>query len=160
MSGIVFANTQAQGTQSGDETQITSGEFWPVIDINHLRQVMRIDNNATSARVYHTATEAVAHVNSQLRGYRLAATQSGITHLSNTTEETINSQSVQTTRYTRAVYCYTKALLLEKYADTDATGKTGTRAEAKQEQAEDYRRDAHFAVADILGRRRCDDALI
>ncbi len=81
-------------------------------------------------------------------------------HLSNTTEETINSQSVQTTRYTRAVYCYTKALLLEKYADTDATGKTGTRAEAKQEQAEDYRRDAHFAVADILGRRRCDAALI
>ena len=71
MSGIVFANTPAQGTQSGDETQITSGEFWPVIDINHLRQVMRIDNNATSARVYHTATEAVAHVNSQLRGYRI-----------------------------------------------------------------------------------------
>lgn len=160
MTGIVFANTPAQGKQTPAEAHIESGPFWPQIDLNQMRSIMRIDNNTTSERLYHSAIEATAHVNSQLRGYRLAAQQAGHTRLSETGDETINGQSTQETHYHRAVYCYTKAQLLEKYADTDATGHTGTRAEAKQEQAEDYRREAHFAIAAILGRRRCDAALI
>jgi len=50
--------------------------------------------------------------------------------------------------------------LLEAYADYDATGKTAERAAAKQEQAEDYRREGHHAIAWLLGHRRIDSELI
>jgi phage head completion protein (GPL) len=67
---------------------------------------------------------------------------------------------VKTIHYRRAVYCYAKSLLLEKYADTEPSGKAGERAEMKQSQAEDYRREAHYATAAVMGERRCDAELI
>lgn len=80
--------------------------------------------------------------------------------LAATDSVTINGQSRAEWRYRRAVYCYTKAALLEHYADYDAAGKTAARADAKQEQAEQYRRDGHHAVADLLGRARIDCELV
>lgn len=160
MSGIVFADTPQQGSQDYGQDNITSLPFFPEINLTDLRDTMRIDSNITSARLYHTAVEAVALVNSQLKDYRQTAMKRGITKLADTADDIINGQSSQEIRYQRAVYSYTKSLLLEKYADTDATGKTGTRAEAKQDQANDYRRDGHFAISDLLGRHRCDAELI
>ena len=72
----------------------------------------------------------------------------------------IIGESVKTIHYRRAVYCYAKSLLLEKYADTEPSGKAGERAEMKQNQAEDYRREAHYATAAVMGERRCDAELI
>ncbi|MRN37192.1 Head completion/stabilization protein [Neisseria sp. N95_16] len=159
---LVFADTDTQGRQSIGQNEIVSAVFWPRIDLSELRDVMRIDNNINSNRLYHTALESVAHVNGQLKGWRMAAQQRGFTALADVAEEDdkINGEAPQVAHYRRAVYCYTKALMLEKWADADATGKTGERAEAKQQQAEDYRREGHFAVAAIMGQRRCDAELI
>ena len=134
---------------------VESGAFWPVIDLQQVREAVRIDNTVTPERLHFAAVEAVAYVNGQCaaletEGGTLAATDS----------VTINGQSRAEWRYRRAVSCYTKAALLEHYADYDAAGKTASRADAKHEQAEQSRRDGHHAVADLLGRARIDCELV
>lgn len=159
MSALTFP-TAPKNTQSGELQTIESGSFWPTIDLDDLRQALRVDTTVLPQRLMHAATAAVAHTNSQLDGLRLTALQSGITRLADVQPRPINGVSLSEHRYRRAVYCYTKAALLETYADYDAAGKTASRADAKQEQAEDYRRDGHYAIADLYGRRRNDAELI
>lgn len=134
---------------------IESGAFWPPVDLQQLREAVRIDNTVTPERLHFAALEAVAYVNAQC-----AALQAKGGTLADTDSMQINGQSRARARYFRAVCCYTKAALLEHYADYDAAGKTAARADAKQEQAEQYRRDGHHAVADLLGRARIDCELV
>ncbi|HHX2533191.1 head completion/stabilization protein [Neisseria sp. P0009.S001] len=159
---LVFADSDEQGRQEYGQSEIISGTFWPRIDLSDLRNVMRIDTNVSSSRLYHAAIDGVAHVNGQLRAWKKQAQQNSISllHELDDPEDYINGESVRVSYYRRAVYCYTKAILLETWADAEATGKSGERAEAKQNQAEDYRREAHFAVASLMGKSRCDSELI
>lgn len=154
MSELTFP-TAPSNEQPPRLKNISSGSFWPEIDLDHLRQAARIDTTITPERLHHTAIEAVAYVNAQLSELMHLRP-----HLARADDLTINGESIRHHRYRRAVYCYTKALLLEAYADYDATGKTAERAAAKQEQAEDYRREGHHAIAWLLGRRRIDAELL
>lgn len=160
MNGFNF-NHAPKPEQDAGQKIIHSGAFWPEINLDHLRQEMRIDNAITSARLYHAAVATVANVNQQLESLREKAEAVGQTTLAQTnTKQQINGESLPVIRYRRAVYTYTKALLLEAYADHDAAGKTASRADAKQEQAVDNRREGHHAVADLLGRQRVDCELV
>ena len=162
MSNVIFAE-QAQEQPQGGWGVIISREFWPVVDLAKMREAARIDNTVTAERLYYSAAAAVIYVNKQLADYKAARQAAGQTALANAAQgsvEQINGISAAEHHYLRAVYSYTKADLLETYADYDATGQTATRAEAKQQQAEDYRREAHAAIADLQGRRRVDSELI
>lgn len=151
-NGISFAESHHPRQQDG-QTGIVVSSFYPVVDLNAMRTAMRIDGTVTSEQLYQTAREAVSHVCRQLADFERQADKHKHAALSQTGEH-------NESRYQTAVYCYTKALLCERYADYDASGKTAARADAKQETAADYRRQGHHAVADILGRRRCDSELI
>lgn len=159
-TGLNF-NHAPKAEQDSGQKIIHSGAFWPVINLDHLRQDMRIDNSVTSSRLYHAAVSVVANVNQQLENLRQKAAALGQETLAATnSKQMINGESLPVIRYRRAVYTYTKALLLEAYADHDATGKTASRADAKQEQADDNRREGHYAIADLLGRHRIDCELV
>lgn len=112
---IVFADTPDQGRQALDQSEVRSIPFFPIIDLANFREVMRIEANISSSRVYHAVLEAVAHVNGQLKKYRIAAVQVGRGTLAETgdSDDVINGESVKTIHYRRAVYCYAKSLLLE-----------------------------------------------
>ena len=158
-NGISFP--KAPPNRQTDHTQwIDSGMFWPRINLDNLRQVMRVDTNITAERLQDLAIEATAYVNDQLKPFARRAADAGHQSMAQIDAPLINGETIYQHRYRRAVYCYTKTLLLEAYADYDATGKTATRAEAKQEQAEDYRCQGHHAIADLLGYRRIDSELI
>ena len=107
---IVFADNPDQGRQEFDQSEIRSIPFFPVIDLTNFREVMRIESNISSSRVYHAALEAVAHVNGQLKKYRISAVQVGKSTLDETgdSDDVINGESVKTIHYRRAVYCYAK----------------------------------------------------
>ena len=117
MSDLTFP-TAPTNAQPEKLRVIDSGSFWPTIDLNHLRQAARIDNTITAERLHETAIEAVAYVNQQLAQIMRIRSQ-----LARADDMIINGESIRIHRYRRAVYCYTKALLLESYADYDATGK-------------------------------------
>ena len=155
---LVFADKPATANAADI---IESGRFWPHIRLADLRAAGRIDSAITAERLHYAATAAVLYVNRQLAAYQAAALQQGIISLTEAHPGNhINGEPVAVWHYRRAVYSYTQAELLETYADYSATGATAERAEAKQEQAGDYRREAHGAIADILGRHRTNVELI
>ena len=154
MSELTFP-TAPSNAQPPKLKTIESGSFWPQIDLDHLRQAARIDTTITPERLHHTAIEAVAYVNAQLSSLLPLRPQ-----LARADDLTINGESIRIHRYRRAVYSYTKALLLEIYNDYDSTGKTAARSDAKQETAEDYRREGHHAIAELLKKPRIDCELI
>lgn len=155
---LVFAD-HPTAAHAADE--IDSGRFWPRIRLADLRAAGRIDSAITAERLHYAATAAVIYVNRQLAAYQAAALQKGIISLAEIhPENQINGAPVAVYHYRRAVYSYTQAELLETYADYSATAATAERAEAKQAQAGDARREAHGAIADILGRHRTNVELI
>ena len=118
MPELVFP-TAPTAKQPDKLRTVESGAFWPVIDLQQLREAVRIDNTVTPERLHFAAVEAAAYVNGQC-----AALEAQDGTLAATDSVTINGQSRAEWRYRRAVYCYTKAALLKHYADYDAAGKT------------------------------------
>ena len=159
MTGFNF-NTAPQSVQSAGWETIDSGSFWPVVNLNDMRQAMRIDASVTSERLFDAAASAVSKVNRNLAELRKHAQAEGKAELAQLSDEKINGVSLPAMRYRRAVYCFTAALILETYSDTAATGKVADRADAKQQQADDFRREGHYAVADLIGRAHTDSELI
>lgn len=158
MTGFNFNTAAPTNTQTIDKQHIDSGDFWPVIDLDELRRDMRIDTTITPDRLFDTAVNSVAYVNDQLKD--IIAIVPLAQHISQTDPRRINGEPLANIRYRRAVYSYTKALLLEIYNDYDSTGKTAARSDAKQETAEDYRREGHHAIAELLKKPRIDCELI
>ena len=145
---------------SQDDT-ITANPFWPSISIPEYRATMNVDDSVPAVRVKTALIAAITTVSKELRVYRLAAIDKGIDTLAACeADEIINGVSVHVHSFKQAVYSFANVEILEKYATFAATGNTAERAEAKQEQANDFRCMGHNAVADILGRNRCDSELI
>lgn len=127
---------------------ITSHPFWPAINTATLRDVMRIDNDITMARLKHGIITAIAQVNQDLISYRQQQTA---TTLADVTAENIGDESQLVHHYRRAVYCLTRANLIERLRDYDTTKDGEGRAESLEQTVTDLRRDARFAVRAILG---------
>ena len=62
--------------------------------------------------------------------------------------------------YQRAVYATAKAELIERYRDFDSTDAGQRRAETMELSVDDYRRQARYAIRDILGRPRATVELL
>lgn len=158
MTGLVFVQPD-NSNQSTD--LIASNVFWPSISIKKYRESTNVDSNVPESRVRMVLIEAIATVNAELKAFRLDAIQNGFTALADIdADNQIDGISVHVHRYTHAVHCHAHVSILEQYSTYSATGHTADRADAKQAQANDYRRNAHAAIADILGAQRCDSELI
>jgi hypothetical protein len=139
---------------------LANASFYPDIDLQDLRDAMRLDGTVTPARLRHAAVEATASVNDELRAWRLTQQNAGHARLADVPAEKIDDDTVLVARYLRAVYCLTKANLTERYRDFDATHDGHARAAELESPIDDLRRDARWAITDILGTRRTSVELI
>ena len=156
---IVF--TDADDSPSDVPDAITSNPFWPEISIKQYRATMNVDKTVADIRVKAALINGIATTNAELKGFRLAALQAGITKLAEIdADEVIDGETLHSQNYRRAVFNFAHVDVLEQYATFAATDASSTRAEAKQEQANDYRRNAYYAITDIRGQQRCDSELI
>lgn len=130
---------------------ITNGSFWPDIEPDVLRQTMRLDGTVTNERLEHAVINAALQVNSDLKNWRIGNQLLGFDSLVQVPAEQINGQSIYLQLYLRAVYCLTKANLIERYSDFDSTAKGLKAGEELTDSITDLRRDARFAIRDILG---------
>lgn len=137
-----------------DSVKISNGEFWPDIDTGALRLAQKLDGQVTTARIRHAAVEAMTMTNSMLKDWRIEQIAAGYLTLQQVPEETIDNQSVLVGRYLRAVYAFTKALILEGYRDIDTTREGEKHAIALSTQIDTVWRDGNWAVRDILGLER------
>lgn len=134
---------------------ITNSDFWPDIETGTLRESVRLDGEVTEGRLVHAVTEAIARVNDELADWRTTQQQSGCSALADLLSDTIAGGSVRVQRYRRAVYCTTKALLLEGYRDIDTTRDGEKHAEALSTQIDAAWRDSQWALRDVMGLPRC-----
>ena len=137
-------NTQA------DNNEITSGDFWPVIQLLDVRAVMRLDGTITNERLEHAVVSAVIQVNKELKEWRVTQQSDGYSVLEDIPAEQINDKSELLHLYQRAVYCFAKANLIERYNDFDSTAKGTKDVGDLEDSATSFKRDGRLAIRDIL----------
>lgn len=144
MSGFIAGGTPQAFT-------LTNDGFWPDIDADHLRAAQRIDANVTAARLEEATVAAMISVNRQLRTLKLRYQAEGHESLEAVPADHINDESTLVHTYRRAIYSTTSAEAAERYRTYSATDAGKAKADAEELGADDYRRDARFAIRDLLG---------
>lgn len=148
------------GTAPADPPSIDNNGFWPAIDPADFREATRLDGTVTAARLTQALQVAMADVNRQLADWQLARQDDGAATLADVTAPTWALAGHYALLYRRAVYATAHASLLERYRDVSATNDGDERGEAKDLAADDVRRDARWAVAEIVGQAHTTVELI
>lgn len=130
---------------------LTNDGFWPDIDANHLRERQRIGGNVSNARLEEAAVAAIISVNRELRPLKLRYMAQGHETLKDVPAEQINNESELVHTYRRAIYSTASAEVAERYRTYSATNSGAAKGEEEEQSADDYRRDARFAIRDLLG---------
>lgn len=150
---IANGGAPAASATPGTETPIANNGFWPDIDIVWLRASTRLTGNVTPERLRTAAVDAVLSVNRELAGYRATMLAQGWTSAEDI-GETVDGSTDLVHRYRRAVACTVQASIAEGYRDWDSTRAGDFRADFEGVAADDFRRNARWAIADILGAGR------
>lgn len=138
----------------GDTTSahpITNADFWPDLDGQHLRAAMRIDSSVTDDRLDQATVNAMIEANRELAAYRTARKAEGHATLAEVPGEQINDESELLHLYRRIVYCRALAELIERYRSYDTTNSGEQKVTEEQTSPDQLRRDARFALRNILG---------
>lgn len=131
---------------------IPNNGWWPEVDPAHFRKVERITPAVTNERIEHALRAAMADINRQLRNWQAKQQEGGAETIAAVEQPSWQVPDAYPLLYRRAVYATAHASLLERYREISATNAGDERGEAKDEAADDYRRDARWAVAELLGR--------
>lgn len=147
MSGFVAT---ASTTATGDT--ISNDGWFPDLKLGELREVIRLDGTVTDDRLRDVARYAMLEVNRQLRAYKAGHAAAGAAKLEDVAGDGIDGVNRLAFLYGRAVAAQIKAELVERYRDLDISD-TGLRRVVDMEPSiGEYRRNASWAIADILGK--------
>lgn len=128
-----------------------------------MRDAIRLDGTVTDTRLRDATVAAIIHVNSEVKSLKASAIGAGNAHLADIPADQVDGKSILVAHYLRAVYCTAKADLIERYADYDTTA---TSLDDKKlvgflaNGHEDQRRNAQWAISDLLGRHHVTVELI
>ncbi|MBZ9576718.1 head completion/stabilization protein [Modicisalibacter sp. MOD 31.J] len=147
MSLVAYGN----GTAATETPEIANNGFWPAIDPDTFRSEHRVESTVTTPRVLTALRIAMASLNRQLADWQREQVEAGHTTADAVPLEDWQISGHHSLLYVRAVYAEAHAQLLERYREVSATQDGDERGEAKADAAEDYRRDARWAVAEIIG---------
>lgn len=138
---------------------VTNDGFFPDIDLDKLRDTMRLDGTVTPARLRDAAIAAVISVNDELQDWKATQVAAGVATLASVAPM-IGGVGVQLSRYLAAVYRTAKADLTERYRDFDSTKEGEAKADQLEVTIGDHRRAARWAIRDLLGVPRSTIELI
>ena len=142
------------------EEPIANGTFWPEVDPVQVRVAQRIDDTITSTRLRNALIEAIVSVNGELAAWRAARELEGRATMAAVPADEVDGASILVHRYHRAVGCFAKASLIERYRDFDTTASGNKKADQLETPIDDHHRDARWAISDILGISRTTVELI
>lgn len=159
MSSFIAAAPVPAPAQPGGEP-IGNDGFFPDIDVDQAYAAMRLDGTVTPQRLRASLVEAVISVNAELEAWKVAQQSFGRNTLADVPAPKIDGKSAHLHRYYRAVLCMAVAWLIERYRTIDATATGDRKAEAENLAVEDLRRDARWAISDLMGVARTTVELI
>ncbi|OOF45793.1 phage head protein [Rodentibacter trehalosifermentans] len=145
-------------TDTTTDNLISNDPFFPDLSISQCRNQMRIDGTVTEYRLKGALIEAMASVNEELSAFQQDHAEYGC--VEKIPAPIINGESILVQRYQRAVICLAVANLYERYASYDSTNDGEKKMEQLKDIIDQLRRDARFAISDMLKRRRIDVELI
>ena len=135
--------------------RIRNSDFFPDIRLSELRNTMRADGTISESRLKAATIEAMATVNQQLKPLTEKAAS-----LDEIESDTLNGEPLTVHRYKRAVFCLAMANLYERYRSFDSTKEGADKAAEYEGSVDDLRRDARFAIRDLLNINRWNAELI
>lgn len=139
---------------------VANAAFYPQIDPAEFRDSHRIDGTVTPRRIVDVLLTAIATTNRVLREWQAKQEAAGYPTLDAVPTPEWQPPGIYPALYQRAVFAEAHAQLLERYRDYDATAATRDRGDLNDQTSETYRRDARWAVSEILGRSHVTVELI
>ena len=141
------------------------GDFFPAVDMNLMRKALRIDGTVTPERMRNAAIAAQMQLSAELKPLRSSETGlSALWQLDLLNRGTPLAEKPTFSRpeelYFRAIVCLTGAELTDRYRSFDSTAEGNKRANVLEETIGNLRRDARWAIRDLLGRTRTTVELI
>jgi hypothetical protein len=130
---------------------LTNDEWWPDVDVGQMRETLRMDGTVTDMRLEAAAVSAMLSVNRELVAFKAEHVAAGAANLAAVAAPQINGESSLVALYRRAVYCTAGAELLERYRNYDTTNAGSDNAEQLTPTIDELRRDARWAIRDLLG---------
>ncbi len=149
----------AAGASTAD-SNIANDDFFPAVDPNLFRSLMRLDNSVTNPRIRQALIEAMGKTNADLSVWKTNQQDQSYADLSEVPAAQIDAKSIHEHDYQRAVFCLAKAEINERYQDYDSTASGTSRAEEIEATIDDYKRQARFAIRRILGQSQSTIELI
>jgi hypothetical protein len=139
---------------------VTNDGFFPDIDVTSLQAAVRIVSQVTPARIREAVLAAMIAVNPELEAKRVEWIAAGHDNLAAVPAPQLGGESKLAVLYRRAIYATVKADIDEHYRDLDSAAAGRDRAEALEPTIDDHRRNAAWAISDLVGRRRTTVELI
>lgn len=150
----------ATGTPEPADLIIENHAFFPELDLSDFRTAMRVDNVATEDRAHHALTAGMMETNRRLAEWMQFQQAEGKATLAEVPVSAGQPPNEKTYLYKRAVYALAKASLVERYRDYDTTGNASGRADQLEENLDELRRDAAWAINDLTEKPRSTIELI
>lgn len=139
---------------------IKNTPFWPDVDLSEFRSVMRTDGTVTQPRLRQVLLTAISEVNAELFDFRNRQRLLGYQALVDVPADVLDGKNERIQHYHNAVYCWTRAVLNERYQDYDATASGVKRGEELAETSGDLWRDARWAISRVQDAPHCTVELI
>ncbi|MGQ0883248.1 head completion/stabilization protein [Acinetobacter baumannii] len=136
----------ANGNTTPSQIIIKSDAFYPSVDLDHIREIVRIDGAVTNQRLQQVIIEEVIDLNRLLKSLKEKATV-----LSDLAETQINDQPATDFLYLSAVANGVAAKVNENYRNYDSSNSGAKKAVQAEHTVDDYRRNRQWAIQQLLG---------
>ena len=150
----------AVGTAATDQAVITNDAFWPGIDPDDCRTVMKLDGTVTDARLRTALITAIADANRQLTPWAALHLEAGRATLDAVPAMHVDGGSLKVHQYKVAVYHLAAAELTEHIRSIDTSRQGNAAADVLDTPIDTHRRTAHWLLNDIRGNPRTTVELI
>ncbi|CBA33082.1 head completion/stabilization protein [Cronobacter turicensis] len=159
MMRIISGEEQPGGpadlTPPGDEPVIKNTPFFPDVEPKRVRELMRLEQTFSPARVREAICAGIAETNAELTEYRRAQQAAGFKRLADVPADVLDGESVRIFLYLRAVSAMATASLYGRYRGADASGKGDKKADSIDSTVDELWRDMRWSVARLQDRPHC-----
>ena len=132
-------------------TVIEADGWFPAVDVNAVREKIRIgDGIVTHPRMVSAIEGAMLSALRALAAWRTKQVLAGAATLEDVGDTEINGKTMGVLIWERIITYYVAAELADTNRDISATDQGSIRADEERRSADDYRRMAYHAVADML----------
>lgn len=155
-----FITTPAAAETDPAATYVVGG-FFTDIALGTIRDRVRIGEGVvTDARLINAVEGAVLTAHRSLADWLVAQLAAGVTSLENVIDPLgamLDGKTRPVVLWQRIILYYTAAEIADTHRDITATDEGQIRGEEENRSADEYRRLAHNAVADLIAIRPADE---